>query len=360
MPSPLAGRCGAWPHERSENLKDDKDGTKVRTKPTLKTIAQLTGLAVPTVSRALSGAQDISADTRARVRETATRIGYVPNRAGVRVRTWRTSVISLVLSTEHDVMNHTARLMSSVAGSLRGTPYHLILTPYFADEDPMVPIRYIVETGSADAVIFNQITPRDPRVAYLMERHFPFVTHGRTDWSDRHAWFDYDNAAFGRVALDALGARGRRNVLMVAPPQDQTYARDMILGARGRAKDLGLGFELLPDRTSDSPIGEVEASIRRYLATSPATDAILCGSTNSGLAAVSGAELSGRAVGRAIDVFTKEAIPFIRRIRPDVMAAREDVGAAGTFMAEAAVRLLTDSDAPPMQHLDVPGPYSLD
>ena len=357
MPSPLAGRCGAWPHDRSETLKDEKDRPPVRAKPTLKTIAGLTGLAVPTVSRALSGAQDISADTRARVRETATRIGYVPNRAGVRLRTGRTNVISLVLSTEHDVMNHTARLMSSVAGALRGTPYHLILTPYFTGEDPMVPIRYIVETGSADAVIFNQIMPRDPRVAYLMERNFPFVTHGRSVWCDRHAWFDFDNEAFGRVAVEALAGRGRRNVLMIAPPRDQSYALAMIEGVEAAAARLGLTITVMDEASSDSPIAQVEAAVRARLAAGPRIDAVFCGSTNSGMAAVAGAELAGRRVGDTLDVFTKEAISFIRRIRPEVLAIYEDVGAAGTFMAEAAVRLLTDAEAPPMQSLDVPEAY---
>ena len=55
--------------------------------PTLKDIAQLSGLAVPTVSRALSGASDIGMKTRERVRKIADEIGYVPNRAGLRLRT---------------------------------------------------------------------------------------------------------------------------------------------------------------------------------------------------------------------------------------------------------------------------------
>jgi len=100
-------------------------------RPTLKTIAQLTGLAVPTVSRALSSAQDIGLATRTRVRKVADEIGYVPNRAGVRLRTGRTHVISLVLSTEAEVMNLTARLINAAAGALRQTSYHLTITPFF-------------------------------------------------------------------------------------------------------------------------------------------------------------------------------------------------------------------------------------
>ena len=99
-------------------------------KPTLKTIAQITGLAVPTVSRALGDAPDIGRDTKALVRRVADELGYVPNRAGVRLRTGRTSVIALALSTEAEMMNHTARLISSLAATLQGTQFHLNVTPF--------------------------------------------------------------------------------------------------------------------------------------------------------------------------------------------------------------------------------------
>ncbi len=117
----------------------------------------------------------------------ADEIGYIPNRARVRLRTGRMNVISLVMSTEHDVINHTAKLISSMVGGLRNMPFHLISKPYFADDNPMKPIRYIVESGSADVVIFNQAQGQYPRVKYLLDRKFPFATHGRRDWSDRHA-----------------------------------------------------------------------------------------------------------------------------------------------------------------------------
>ncbi|MEZ5767451.1 MAG: LacI family DNA-binding transcriptional regulator [Paracoccaceae bacterium] len=173
-------------------------------KPTLKTISELSGLAVATVSRALNDAPDIGADTKKLVRRIAADIGYVPNRAGVRLRTGRTNVITLVLSTEPDTMDHTARLITSIAEELRDTRFHLTITPFFPDQDPMQPVRYVVETGSADAVILNQTQPDDPRVRYLAERGFPFATHGRTDMGLEHNWFDFDNTAYGRIAVETL------------------------------------------------------------------------------------------------------------------------------------------------------------
>ncbi|MCF7698448.1 LacI family transcriptional regulator [Loktanella sp. M215] len=332
---------------------DNVDGSAPR-KPTLKTIAGLTGLAVPTVSRALSGAEDISLQTRARVRAVADQIGYVPNRAGVRLRTGRTNVISLVMSTEHDVMNHTAKLISSVAGGLRNTPFHLNITPYFKDEDPMKPIRYLVETGSADAVIFNQIMPADPRIRYLMDRGFPFATHGRSNWSDRHAWFDFDNRAFGALGVRSLAARGRRRLVLIAPPRDQSYAIAMIGGAMATAQSLNVDLVVLDDVNSDSPLDLIEASLTALLSGAGPTDGVIAGSTNAALAVIAAAEAGGRVLGQDLDIFSKEAITFLRRIHPRILAVSEDVAAAGDFLARAAMAGVRQPTAAPMQHLDSP------
>lgn len=323
-------------------------------RPTLKTISRMTGLAVATVSRALHDAPDIGQETKRRVQETAELIGYRPNRAGVRLRTGKTNVISLVLSTQHDQMNHTARLIASVAGALRQTPYHLIVTPYFAGEDPMVPVRYIVETQSADAVILNQIQPRDPRVAWLLERNFPFATHGRTEWQAEHPWFDFDNTRFGEIGVELLAARGRRNIVMVAPPMGQNYARNMAEGAARRAAALGVGFRVAEGVTSDDGITGAEAGTARLLATAPQTDAIISGSTTACLGIVAAIEDGGRVLGRDIDLFSKEGVPFLKRFRRDILSVHEDISTAGAFLARAAIQRVADPSRPPMQALEVP------
>ena len=327
-------------------------------RPTLKTISRLTGLAVATVSRALHDAPDIGQDTKRRVQAVAESVGYRPNRAGVRLRTGKTNVISLVLSTAHDSMNHTARLISSVAGALRATPYHLIVTPYFPAEDPMAPVRYVVETRSADAVILNQIEPRDPRVAYLLDRDFPFATHGRSDWGDRHAWFDFDNRRFGEIGVRVLAARGRRTLAMVAPPLAQAYAGHMIDGARVAAAQAGVAFRVLAGVTSDDPGTAIEHRLAAELAADPALDGILSASTTACMVAVGAAEAAGRRIGGDIDLFAKEALPFLHRVRREILAVPEDVAAAGAFLAHAAMRRIAEPSLPPMQGLERPAALS--
>ena len=332
---------------RSERRRSESDA-----RPTLKTIAGLAGLAVPTVSRALSDAPDIGEQTKQRVREIARQIGYRPNRAGVRLRTGKTNVLSLVLSTEHDMMNHTARLIATVAAGLRGTPYHMIVTPYFPNEDPMIPVRYIVETGSADGIILNQTEPDDPRIAYLLDRNFPFATHGRSNW--QHPYADFDNRAFGEVGVQMLAARGRRRICLLRPPDLQSYSIHMAEGVHHAAARLGLDLRVVEGVTSDSPSNDIEAEMPRYLRGPDACDGFIIPSAVAVMATVTAAENLGLRLGADLDMVGKEAVPLLKRFRREILVVPEDVTRAGAFLAKALMHRIDHPDDPPMQLLDVP------
>ncbi len=341
------------PHAKSP----EEEAAKVSAnsgKPTLKTIAKLSGLAVPTVSRALNDAPDIGRQTKELVRKIATEIGYVPNRAGVRLRTGRTNVISLVMSTEMDLLSHTARLIPYLTSGLRDTPFHLNITPFFPDEDLTKPVRYIVETGSADAIIMDQIQPEDPRVAYLMERGFPFATHGRTKWADQHPYYDYDNEAFGRAATARLVKRARKSILLVAPPPFQSYAQHMTNGVTKEAARNNIDLTLASAVNSDCPSADIISDVKAQLAERPETDAIIVGSTSAALAVVAAVEQSGLRVGQEVDVFAKEAFPFLKLFRADILTISEQIGAAGDFLAQAVIQAVRDPDQQPMQRLETP------
>jgi LacI family transcriptional regulator len=326
-------------------------------RPTLKTIAAETGLAVATVSRALKDAPDIGEETKKRVREAAARLGYRPNRAGVRLRTGKTNVITLVLSPEADGMNNTSRLLYSIANELRGTAYHLVVMPFFTDQDPMDPVRYIVETGSADGVILNQTKPEDPRVRYLLDQHFPFATHGRTDMGLEHPYFDFDNEAFGRMAAAELVARGRKRLLMLPPPRSQCYSGHMITGFAQEAASRGVTFEVVTDFTSDAPAARIEAAMAERLAREPFLDGLVCGSTTAAMATVAAAERVGRMIGRDYDLVSKEAIRFLHRFRREILVVQEDVGRAGAFLTRAVMAAIERRAPEESQGLETPAGF---
>jgi LacI family transcriptional regulator len=323
-------------------------------RPTLKTIANLAGLSIASVSRALKDAADIGEDTKARVRDIAKQIGYRPNRAGVRLRTGRTNVIALVMSAESDVMNHTAKLIHSVASGLRGTTYHMVVMPYFSEEDPMAPIRYIWETGSADGVIINQIQPNDPRVAFMTEHGMPFATHGRSDMGIEHPYFDYDNEAYARHMVRALVARGRSNLALLSPPVAQSYGLHMIKGFLEETQKLGVQGHIIESINSDHSSDRIKAGMAQVFAQPDRPDGIVVGSTTGAMCAVAAGEAAGLTIRQEFDVAGKEAIPILGLFRPGMIVVYEDVGRAGDFLVRAVMAAIENRDAPVLQALDAP------
>ena len=323
-------------------------------KPTLKTISELSGLAITTVSRALSNAPDISISTKEKVKKIADEIGYIPDRAGVRLRTGRTNVISLIMSTDSEIMDMTGRLISSIALGLRGTPYHLNMTHHFPGDDPMKPIKYIVETGSADALIFNQVQPNDPRVHYLIEKKFPFTMHGRSCPNEKQSFVDYDNGEFAKIAIEKLVKKNRKHILMITPPQNQSYGLEMVQSAKNTAEKHNISLIIAPIITSDSSITLISDTVSKQVINNKKIDGILVGTPKGAMAAVAGFEKLNLSIGQDIDIVAKDAVNFLKLFRNQIIVINENVEIAGKKLAEAAIHAAQNPDSEPIQYIDRP------
>ena len=296
--------------------------------PTLKTIASMTGLGLTTVSKALKDAPDISEETKRRVRLVAGEIGYRPNRAGVRLRTGKTNVISLILNTEEEIMGLTSHIIQGISHELADTQYHLIVTPYNHSVDPMAPVRYVVETGSADGIIFSRTETNDPRVRYLTEQSMPFVTHGRTHMGIAHAYHDFDNERFGRDAARILAERGCKSAALLGPPTNLTYARHMIAGFHAGMAEHEMELRPFDTVTVDYSISEIADATAALMSTDRRPAGIACGSAGSAIGAVAGIERVGLVPGSDVVIV----------FRPAIHVVHEDFRAAGSELARKIVR----------------------
>jgi LacI family transcriptional regulator len=322
--------------------------------PTLKTIAFMTGLGVTTVSRALKNAPDIGADTKQRVQLVARQIGYRPNRAGVRLRTGKTNVISLVLDTDEQLMGFVSDIISGITGHLATTPYHLIVTPYSRRSDPMDPIRYVVETGSADGIIFSRIEPDDPRVRYLDDQRFPFVTHGRTAMGIDHAFHDFDNEAFARIAVERLAKAGRHRLALLAPPSGLSYHHHTLNGFRQAVAAAKAAEVPFTDANIEQPIQQIRSTAAKLMQRSFPPDGFVCSSAAAALALVAGVEDAGFELGRDLDVVSKQSADILQLFRNEILVINEDFRKAGGELARIVLALIDGADPAGMRTLFVP------
>jgi LacI family transcriptional regulator len=81
---------------------------------------------------------------------------------------------------------------------------------------------------------------------------------------------------------------------------------------------------------------------------------IICGSTTATLAAATGVEALGMVIGQDVDIYSKEAIPLLRRFRKEIISVSEDVETAGGFLAKAVLSQIKNPTAAPMQGLETP------
>lgn len=323
-------------------------------KPTLRTIADLTGFAVTTISRALNNAPELSSETRERVQKIAAELGYVPDRTALRLKTGRTHVIGLVLDPHDELLGFGKSLVSGLTEAIAGTPYHLVITPISPRGAPLDPIRYILGNKAADGVIFSRTEPDDARVALLVKEGFPFVSHGRTRHPAPHAFVDYDNAAFARLAVRRLAEKGARRLSIILPPDRFSFGDHLREGYSEALRASGLAGEVLGTVTLDATAEEIRAAVLSRLGEPDPPDGFVCPGDAVALAVMAAITDSGRLIGRDVHVVLKQTSGIFSLIRPQVDAIDEDIALAGRQMGQLLLRRIQGEPPEALQILHQP------
>lgn len=338
----------------------DEHGRPKSGKPTLRTIAELTGLAVTTISRALSNAPQISAETRKRVHEVAAEIGYSPDRAAQRLKTGRTNVIAVLLEPHEEILGYGTSVMAGLARAMQGTSYHLIVMPNFFDGGSVDAVNYITRNGMADGLMLSRTQPFDPRVRLLLEKGFPFVTHGRTELSVPHPYVDYDNVTFAYEATRRLIAKGRRKPALISGPAGFTFAGHLLHGFMTAVREAGCPYEILSGIDLDSPAGAIRDRVRQRQMEDDPPDGFMCGGEVCALATITGMSDCGLTLGREYDIVAKQTSHLLSAIQPQVETIYEDLTETGEHMGRILLkRIAGETDISALQLLLCPqAPFS--
>ncbi|HEX4297173.1 MAG TPA: LacI family transcriptional regulator [Devosia sp.] len=336
--------------------KDGKGGTGDRGKQraTLRTIADLTGLSPSTVSLALRGGERLRPETYRKVAEAASALGYIPDRAGVRLRTGKTNVIALVLERTDETIDFARYLIQGIGHAIQGTRYHMNVTPEFGTGVTVEPIRYIMENKTADGVIITHTTARDPRVQLMMDHGFPFVTHGRTEFYTAHPYHDFHSEEFVRLAVDRMAQKGRRRVLLVVG-RETTYNYHTIVTTFERTgARLGIETVIISPSIDRPASAEMRRFGREVAQITPRFDGVICDSELRSMFMIAGFEDEGLVMGRDIDFICKQTSDLLPALYPQVDTIEEDVLAAGVELARLLIRRIEGEPAETLRTLGEP------
>ena len=124
------------------------------------------------------------------------------------------------------------------------------------------------------------------------------VAHGRTQLNQPHAWFDYDNEAGMRLAVERLAQLGHQRIGLISATPDLNFVRQRVESFQHAMQAGGLAVDPdnLVDNAHDRRAGY--QAMQRLLARSPRPTAIIVDNHMSGVGAVRALLDAGRVVCR--------------------------------------------------------------
>ena len=266
-------------------------------------LARHLGMSKTTVSRALNGYPEVSERTRERVLKAAKEVGYQPNPMAQSLALGRTNVFGIIYPLLAADLGD-AMFLDVVAGmssALEAAGKSLIIAPVSpAAELPSY--QQMVRARRVDGLVVSRTLVHDERIAFLSKSRFPFIAHGRTELKAPYAWFDYDNEAGIRMAMERLLGLGHQRIALIGAPPELNFARqrkDSFLAALAAA-GLQADPRYLIDNTLDRRSGY--QAMQQLLACSPRPTAVVVDNHLSGVGAVRALLDAGVAIGKDISV----------------------------------------------------------
>ena len=325
-------------------------------KPTLKSLAAELGLSITTVSRALAGYADVSPSTREQVRLAAERAGYVPNLNARRLVTGRTDAVGIVLPFPADELfdpyvndPFINELIRHLAHALQRLPELDLIVGYaHRDQDLLDVYKRFIRGRRVDAFFLPRTEVQDQRVEYLLGQGIPFVCHGRTQYSDRHAWVDSNaKQGFAGATRRFLKLGHERIALLNMPARYFTAG----LRAEGYAETMrAAGLEAL---VKDCELRMQSSYLAaKALLQSPAPPtALLCATDILAVGALRAVRELGRVAGKDVSVIGADNLPLARLLEPDLASMTYSYEHISSVMVTMLKQQLADQQILPAHQL---------
>src|SRR5436190_6474961 len=304
---------------------------------TLADLAREAGTSASTASRAISGRGYVSAVTRARLLETADRLGYVPN-ASARTLKHRTSrVVGVVVS---DLGNQFyGRLAAAIEETLRAADYQMVLIGDNSESSEELAGARTFLAMRAPGVI---MTPVGDEASRLLLRHGVGVVEvdRRLAGSSCDAVV-VDNERGARDATAHLLLNGHRRIALLVADTDWTSDAGRLQGYRDAHAQAGIAVDeaLIVRIGFHAP--DAELRIARLLDEGPPT-AIFA--ANNLLADQAWHVLRRRGLRLPDDVSLVgfDDVPWMEMVRPAITVVAQPTEELGRRAAALLLRRLED------------------
>jgi LacI family transcriptional regulator len=318
----------------------------------LQSLANMLGMSKTTVSRALNGYPEVSERTRERVLNAAREAGYQANPLARSLAIGRTNVFGIIYPLQPADLGDPMFLdvVAGMSSALEADGKNLIIAPV-SPQNELPSYQQMVRGRRVDGLVVGRTLVHDERIAFLSKAKFPFVAHGRTQLNAPYAWFDYDNEAGIRMAVERLLSLGHQRVALVSAPLELNFARQRrdsfmaALTSAGWKVDPRYLIENCIDRRSG------HQAMQQLLACSPRPTAVIVDNHLAGVGVVRALADAGVEIGKEISVIVWGKMADALTSSDVTTIDQPDANQAGARMIEMLLQLCEGTPAGQLHEL---------
>ncbi len=207
-------------------------------KVTLKDIAKELNVTVGTVSHVFNGRDDISEETRAKVLETAERMGYISNSAAASLRLGKTKTVAIIVP---DISNpHIAHQIKLIEDRISALEYSVIILN--TNESDKAEYKAIVTACSrqVDGILLCPSQHSTANIEFLNKMEIPYLLIGRSFDGFDADYVHADDKKGGYLAGKYLVSKGCKKPLYVGAYQRITASGNRLEGVRRAFAEKGI------------------------------------------------------------------------------------------------------------------------
>ena len=313
-------------------------------KITLKEVAERAAVSYQTVSKVLNRQAQVSKETEQRIMDAVHELGYRPNQIARNMRVMRSHMVGYSwVPTAPNQANHILdQFLSSMVLEAEAAGYHLLPFPFREGNAHVDDYRELIHTGRVDGFVLSSVNYDDPRIAFLLERKFPFVAFGRSNPELDFPYVDVDGAAGLGQAVQYLLSVGHHRIAVIAWPEESRVGNERL---RGYVETMGAnGVEICPEWVERGAgtyeFGYQAASRLMSLAPSERPTAILALNDTQAIGALHAARECGLEVGRDISIIGFDDSPMSQYLLPPMTTIRQPIQEAGRKCVEILLALM--------------------
>lgn len=306
---------------------------------TIYDIAKICGVSPATVSKALSGASDVSGATRARVRQAAKSLGYIPDgraRALSQDRSWTICV----LCQDGSEMGLRHYLFAGIIESFKSVvERHGYDISFISNHIGKTGLSYFghCRYRKADGVFIVNTNHASEEARELIESELPKIAIDYSDSRVGCVMTDCDKSM--EILYGYLWDLGHRNIVYMhgEPNKYITELRIKGLKAAMAAKGVVLRNENLIQSKYYSPQGGYE-SMKELLHMRKRPTAVIASDDYSAVGAVRAARDMGLCVPEDISIAGFDGIEIAQLMSPRLTTIRQDMFGMGAKAAENLIK----------------------